>query len=130
MKLDLRRADFDHIGLITTEPHPDEVFVQASRAWVTVPRESPFHIEWVRFAPDSPLQGLVRTQPHVAFRVRDLDAAMSGQIVLAEPFSWGDGFCTVSFIEFEGAVIEFMQYSDHDTEKWIDDATARRCRTP
>jgi hypothetical protein len=119
MTAPIDRARFDHIGIVSDEPHEGEVFVEASRAWVTSPRDNPYHVEWVRFEPDSPLQGLLRTEPHVAFRVDDIHAAMEGHKSLVDPIDVGDGFCTVSFIELDGAVIEFMQYADPNEEGWF-----------
>ncbi len=40
---------------------------------------SPFGIEWMRFEADSPLPELIKTVPHIAFEVDDLDAARSGR---------------------------------------------------
>ena len=49
--------EFSHIGLITTEPKPGEVFVEATRVWVTNFVDHPLKIEWLRFEPDSPVTG-------------------------------------------------------------------------
>ncbi len=87
--------------------------------WVTSPREHPFNVEWLRFEPDSPVTGPLRTQPHVAYRVEDVWAAIEGHRVLAEPFQVGQGFATVAFVEVEGAVVELMQYADPDEEGWF-----------
>ncbi len=51
---------FDHIGIVTTEKKADEIFVAATRVWVTDFRTHPFHVEWLRFEPDSPVTGPVR----------------------------------------------------------------------
>jgi hypothetical protein len=113
------RSRFDHVGLITSERKQGESWVEATRVWVTSPRAHPFNVEWLRFEPDSPITGLLRTQPHVAYRVLDVHAAVKGHAVLAEPFDVGDGFLTVAFVEVDGAVIEFMQYANPDEEGWF-----------
>jgi hypothetical protein len=113
------RSRFDHVGLITTERKDGESWVEATRVWVTSPRAHPFNVEWLRFEPDSPVTGLLRTQPHVAYRVLDVHAAVKGHTVLAEPFDVGDGFLTVAFVDVEGAVIEFMQYANPNEEGWF-----------
>ena len=113
------RAAFDHVGLITDEKKVGESWVKATRVWVTSPRADPFNVEWLRFEPDSPVTGPLRTQPHVAYRVRDVRAAVHGHHVLAEPFDVGDGFVTVAFVEVSGAVVEFMQYANSDEEGWF-----------
>ncbi len=100
---------FDHIGLITEEKKEKENRVEATRVWVTDPKEHPFGVEWLRFEPDSPVKGPVREMPHVAYRVEDINAAAEGLKVLLEPFDVG--FAVVGFYESkDGAVIEFMQY--------------------
>ena len=83
------RSRFDHIGLITDEAKPGESWVEATRVWVTSPREHPFNVEWLRFEPDTPVTGPLRTEPHVAYRVDDVQAALEGLDVLAEPFDVG-----------------------------------------
>ena len=116
------RSRFDHIGLITDETKDGESFVAATRVWVTSPRARGLNVEWLRFEPDTPVTGLLRTAPHVAYRVDDLGAAIEGHIVLAEPFDptgRGDGFLRVAFVEVDGAVIELMQYGNPDETGWF-----------
>ena len=116
------RSRFDHIGLITEDVKDDETFVAATRVWVTNPRVSSFNIEWLRFEPDSPITGLLRSSPHVAYRVDDIARAIEGQKVLAEPFDptgRGDNFLRVAFVEVDGAVIELMQYGNPDETGWF-----------
>jgi hypothetical protein len=116
------RAQFDHIGLVTNEVKDGETFVAATRVWVTNPRANGHNIEWLRFEPDSPISGKLRTDPHLAYRVADLDAALAGQTVLAEPFDptgRGDDFLRVAFVEVDGAVVELMQYGDPDETGWF-----------
>lgn len=100
---------FDHVGIITTEKRPEEIFVAATRVWVTDFRKHPFHIEWLRFEPDSPVTGPVREKPHVAFRVENIREAAQGLKVLLEPFD--AGIATVGFYETpDGGIVEFMEY--------------------
>ena len=118
----LDRSKFDHIGLITDEKKPGETFVEATRVWVTNPRASSMNVEWLRFEPDSPVTGVLRTEPHVAYRVDDLAAAIEGHKVLAEPFdptATGNNFLRVAFVEVDGAVVELMQYGNPDEEGWF-----------
>jgi hypothetical protein len=63
--------------------------------------------------------GPLRAEPHVAYRVDDVQAAMEGHLVLAEPFDVGNGFLTAGFVQVGGAVVEFMQYSNPDEEGWF-----------
>lgn len=115
----LERARFDHIGIITDTPQEGEQWGEGSMAWITNPRAHPFHVEWVRFHPDSPVTGPMRTEPHIAFRVDDLEAALEGYDVISEPMDVGNGFMRIGFINLDGAIIEFMQYANPDEEGWV-----------
>jgi hypothetical protein len=102
---------FDHLGMITTEKKADEIFVAATRVWVTDFRNHPYHIEWLRFEPDSPVTGPVRTTPHVAFRVDSIAQCAKGLEVLLEPFD--AGMAVVGFYRTpDGAIVEFMEYKE------------------
>jgi hypothetical protein len=115
----IERARFDHIGVITDEPRDGEVFVDATRVWVTNPRDHPFHVEYLRFEPDSAVEGPLRRDPHIAYRVDDVEAAIAGHDVLLAPFEVGGGFCRVAFVRVGDAVVEFMQYANADEEGWF-----------
>ncbi len=101
--------EFDHLGIITTEKHEGEIYVPATKVWVTDFRTHPYHIEWLRYEPDTPVTGPVRNLPHVAFRVDSIREASKGLKVLLEPFDAGLAF--VGFYETpDGGVVEFMEY--------------------
>ncbi|MGE0608698.1 MAG: VOC family protein [Pirellulales bacterium] len=102
---------FSHIGLITDTPQPGEVFVEATKVWITDFVQHPYHIEWLRFEPDSPVTGPVRTEPHVAYRVESLEQAAAGLRVLLEPFQPLPNLRVGFYQSADGAVIEFMEYS-------------------
>ena len=101
---------FEHIGLVTDEKKAGEDFVESTRVWVTNPKEHPFHVEWLRYEPDSPVTGPVRERCHVAYSVESLAEATKGLKVLLEPFEVG-GFARVGFYEYQdGTVVELMEY--------------------
>lgn len=103
--------EFSHIGLITTEPKPGEVFVEATRVWITDFLKHPHHVEWLRFESDSPVTGPVRTEPHVAYRVASIEEAARGMKVLLEPFTPLENLRVGFYQTGDGAVVEFMEYS-------------------
>jgi hypothetical protein len=113
------RTQFDHVGIVTAEKKPGERWVEATRVWVTSPRGHPYHVEFLRFEPDSPVTGPVRTQPHVAYRVSDIHAALEGHDVVLPPFDVGNGFLTVAFVNVGGALVEFMQYANPGETGWF-----------
>jgi hypothetical protein len=65
-------------------------------------------VEWLWYEPDSPEAELIRTAPHVAYRVDNLEEAMNGLPVIAEPFDVF-GEVRVSFVEVDGAPVEFVE---------------------
>jgi hypothetical protein len=108
---------FDHIGIVTTEPHPGESWVEHSQVWVTNPRSHPQRIEYIRplvFPTVTPEQvGLWKLWhwPHIAYRVESLQEAIEGKEVVFGPFAPGD-FVEVAFTLENGVVIEYMEYRD------------------
>jgi hypothetical protein len=70
-----------------------------------------FGIQWQRYWKDAPYPEIVKTIPHVAFEVNDLNAALEGHKVIIEPNSPSEGL-TVAFIEVSGAPVELMEYGD------------------
>ena len=102
--------EFSHVGMITEESQAGEVFVEATRVWITDFTKHPFQIEWLRFEPDSPVTGPVRDQPHVAYRVDSIEAAADGLQVLLEPFEPLEGLRVAFYLSADGAVVEFMEY--------------------
>ena len=105
---------FDHVGFVTTEKKPGEVFVPATKVWVTNHEDSPYHVEWLRFEPDSPVTGPLRDGPHIGYRVDSVEAiveAAEGLEVVLEPFD--AGFAVAGFYKTpDGAMVEFVTYKD------------------
>lgn len=104
------KKSFHHTGVITDQPQAGELFVEATRVWVTSPEAHPYRIEYLRFEPDSPVRGPLRERCHTAFVVENLEEAIAGANVLLGPFDALDGLRVV-FIEEDGAVVEYMQFS-------------------
>ena len=100
--------EFHHVGIPTQTKREGETYLEKARLFVTDAAASPFKIEWLRFEPDSPMPEQLKTSPHVAFVVQDMDAALEGREVLIEPFQPMEGI-TVAFIMHDGAPVEFMK---------------------
>lgn len=105
---------YHHLGIPTNEPRAGEVHLPAYGMFVSGYEDSPFGIEWMRFEDDSPLPELVRTVPHVAFEVEDLEAALQGHQVLIPPNTPSEGI-RVAFIVHDGAPIEFLEITPPDS---------------
>ncbi len=100
---------YHHLGIPTKEVHPDEYHIPEFKAHVVDFASNPYGIEWMRYDDDCPLPDLVKTVPHVAFEVDDLDAELEGQEILIAPNSPSPGV-VVAFIVWNGAPIEFLKY--------------------
>jgi len=72
---------------------------------------SPYGIEWIRFEPHCRVPEVVRTVPHIAFAVDDLDEALKGKEVLIAPNAPSAGV-RVAFILDDGAPVELLQFQD------------------
>ena len=99
---------YHHIGIPTNVRRLNEEYLEQYKMYVSGFETSPYGVEWMRFEPDSPLPEIVKTVPHVAFEVDDLEAAIAGQQILIEPNSPSPGV-RVAFILHDGAPIEFLE---------------------
>ena len=100
---------YHHIGIPTDEPHPNEKHLQAFGVHVSGFSSSPFGIEWMRYSDDSPLHPAIKTLPHAAFEVDDLEAALEGQEVISPPGSPSEGV-RAAMILVEGAPVELIWF--------------------
>jgi hypothetical protein len=101
-------VEFDHIGIPARTKRDGMRFLEAKKLWLTSPRDHPYRVEWLWYEDGSPEAELVRTVPHVAYKVDVLEDALDGRRVIAEPFDVF-GEVRVAFIEVDGAPVEFVQ---------------------
>ena len=99
---------YHHIGIPTDIPRKNETYIEKYKMHVSGYEESPYGVEWMRFEQDSPLPELVKTVPHVAFEVDDLETAIQDKEVLIPPTSPSEKI-KVAFIIDNGAPIEFIE---------------------
>ena len=99
---------FHHLGIPTKNKLKDEEHLKDLKIYVSGFGRSPYGVEWNRFEEDAPYPDLVKTIPHVAFEVDDLEVALKGKNVIIEPNSPSPGI-VIAFIEDNGAPIEFLQ---------------------
>jgi hypothetical protein len=100
---------FHHIGIPTDKPRPSEQYLENLKMYVSGFETSPYGIEWMRFEQDSPISELVRTVPHVAFEVDDLDAALKGKQLIGDVSSPSEGV-RVAMIVDNGAPVELLEF--------------------
>ena len=79
------------------------------KTYVSGFESSPYGIEWMRFDADSPLPEIVKSVPHVAFEVDDLEAALGGREILIPPNCPSEGV-KVAMIVDNGAPVELLEF--------------------
>ncbi len=111
---------YHHIGLITDSPQKNEEYNENMKFYASGYYESYYGIELLRFEKDSPLHPLIKTIPHIAFVVDDIEEAIRNKKIISEPNSPTDGV-TVCFIEVNGAPVEFLMFDKPESEIWPND---------
>lgn len=100
---------YDHLGIPTTSRFAGEIELPHLKMTVSDHQNNPFGIQWQRYWEDAPYPDLVKTIPHVAFEVEDMDATLQGHMVIIKPTSPSEGLA-VAFIEVNGVPVELMCY--------------------
>lgn len=100
--------EFHHIGIPADAKRDSMRYLESKRLWLTSPADHAYRVEWLWYEQGSPETELIRSVPHVAYRVESLEEAMAGQRLLAEPFDVF-GEVRVGFIEVDGAPVEFVE---------------------
>jgi len=103
---------YHHLGIPTHVSRPGEVHLPHLKIHVSGFSTSPFGIEWMRFDDDCPIPELVRTVPHVAFEVDDLDRELKecGLEVLCAPGAPSQGV-RAAMVVHDGAPVELIEFS-------------------
>lgn len=102
---------YHHIGIPTDKVMPNEKYIEKLKFYVSGFETSPYGVEWMRFEEDSPIDELIQTTPHIAFKVDDLDHELASRdfnIIIA-PNAPSDGV-RVAMIEHNGAPIELIEF--------------------
>jgi hypothetical protein len=100
---------YHHVGIPTSTPRPNERYIPHLKIFVSGFDTSPYGVEWMRFDPDCQISELIRTVPHIAFEVDDLDTAIMGQTLLSEISSPSDGVRVAMLID-NGGPIELIEF--------------------
>lgn len=104
----INKMKYHHLGIPTTQKLADERHLKHLKMYISGYGKNPYGVEWVRYEDDADFPEIVKTLPHVAFEVDDLEKAIAGKKVIIEPNSPSPGVI-VAFIEDNGAPIEFLQ---------------------
>jgi len=104
---------YHHLGLPVPAPLPGMTHIEALRIWASDHQDNPYGIQRMVYEVDCPVPELVRTWPHLAFVVDDLDEALVGKDVLIAPNSPSEGV-RVAFIADQGEPVELMEFDRPD----------------
>lgn len=109
---------YHHLGIPTKAPRPGEVHLPRLKIHVSGFSTSPFGIEWMRFDRGCRISRLVRTVPHVAFEVDDLDKELKecGLPVLCAPGTPSAGV-RAAMVMHDGAPIELIEFKKRSGRK-------------
>jgi len=99
---------FHHFGVPTQQVSEGEIYIEGAKVHITDPEKHPYRVEFLRFEGGSPMPEIIQNQPHAAFMVDDLEAALAGKKVVCEPFDATETL-RVAFIQDGDALIELME---------------------
>ncbi len=101
---------YHHMGIPTSTPRTGEIHLEELGMYVSGFATSPYGVEWMRFEPGSPVSELVRTVPHIAFAVDDLETALDGKELIGEVSSPMPGV-RVAMILHNGMPVELLEFA-------------------
>jgi hypothetical protein len=107
---------YHHTGIPTDQPRRGEEYLAPFKMYVSGFPDSPYGIEWMRFEAASPVSELVRTVPHVAFEVDNIDDALEGKLVLSAPSSPSVGVRAAMIID-NGCPIELIEFAKTESRR-------------
>ena len=120
----MQELKYHHFGIPTDVARPDDEYLATAKIYASGYLRNPYGVECMRFDPDSPVAELIKTVPHVAFVVTNLEATIADKRLLGEPSSPSRGI-TVAMIVDNDAPVEFLQFHTPESEVWPRNAKFR-----
>ena len=102
---------YHHLGIPTNIKMPNEMYLPHLKFYVSGFSTCPFGIEWKRFEEDCPISDLIKSVPHIAFEVDDIDKELKKHDfeIISEPSIPSDGV-RAAMIKHNGAPIELIEF--------------------
>ncbi|MCT4595793.1 MAG: hypothetical protein N4A57_16220 [Anaeromicrobium sp.] len=100
--------EFMHIGVVTDKVQENENYAEDLKVYITDPEASEFKFEYLRFEEDTPLPEVMQKNPHVAFKVNNLDTYLKENDVVVEPFMAEENL-RIAFIIKDNLLMELME---------------------
>lgn len=108
---------FHHVGIPTDRKLPDEDYSPTLKIHGSGYFDTPYGVEWHNFDPDNELPDIIKTIPHVAFEVDDVEEAVRDKEIIFGPTSLVEDVI-VAFIKDGDALIELLQFNRPEQEIW------------
>ena len=104
---------FHHLGIPTNVKMPGEKYIPHLKISVSGFSTSPFGVEWMRFDADSDFDELIKSVPHLAFEVTDLENELKARNlkVITRANSPAEGI-KVAMIEHNGTPVELIEFEN------------------
>ncbi len=107
---------YHHLGIPTDVVKPNERYSENFKMY-TSDNDGDFRIQFHRFEKDSPLHPIIKSNPHVALQVDNLEAVIKGREILLGPFEPIERY-KVAIINDGGMPIEFIETDLTIEELW------------
>jgi len=110
--------EYHHMGIPTKEIREGEKYSSKFKMYTSGGADTEFRIQYHRFEEDSPLHPLLKTVPHIAFKVNSITDAIKDKKVILGPYEPFPGFKVASIIE-KGIPIEFIETDLSEEDIWL-----------
>ena len=103
-------AEYMHIGIPVLNKKPNMVYNEWGGFWVNESVDAyDYKIEYLKFEEGTPFPEILSKQPHVAYRVDDLDHyASQAQRIIFGPADCGPGV-RLAFVIWDDAIVELYE---------------------
>lgn len=108
---------FHHVGIPVKEKMAGMTYNKKLKLYTTDYFKNPYGIEWMYFEHDNLLPDIIKTIPHVAYSVDNLNNAIRNKTVVLAPQSPANGV-TVAFILDGDNLVELLQFDRAENEIW------------
>lgn len=109
--------EFHHMGIPTLEKKDGERYSPTFKMYTTDSISQKYRVQFHRFEDGCPLHELIKTVPHVAYKVSSIDEAIKGEEVILEPY-YPFAEYRVAMIAKSGVPIEFIETSLTEEQIW------------
>ena len=113
----MQTLNFHHVGIPVKEKIAGMSYNKELKLYSTGYFENPYGIEWMYFDHDNSLPDIIKSMPHVAYKVDDLHKAIEGKTLILAPESPVKGV-TIAFVMDGINLIEFLQFDQPENEIW------------